>query len=200
MLIHLLTKKKVSLKINGDTDSTNIRTLNENNKSVFKQSAVDSFIMAVKRPLGKLNYLKIWHDNSGKGDLASWFLKHIIVHDLQTREKFYFICQNWLAVEKSDGKIERELFIACDPQKTQLEYLLKKQASHYIMDNHLWFSVFNKPVLSSFTRLDRVTCCFLFHYISMLLNIICYGVLAIPPDKSSQIDFSLFRISLEQVD
>ena len=58
--------------------------------------------------------MKIWHDNSGKGDDASWFLKFIIIHDLQTREKFYFICQDWLGVEKSDGKIERELFVACE--------------------------------------------------------------------------------------
>ena len=155
--------------------------------------------MAVKRPLGKLYYLKIWHDNSGKGDTASWFLKYIIVHDLQTREKFYFICQNWLAVEKSDGKIERELFVACDPQKTELKYLMKKQASHYMMDNHLWFSVFYRPVQSTFSRLDRVTCCFLFHYISMFLNIVCYGTLAISANKQNQIDFSLFSVSLEQV-
>jgi ankyrin repeat protein len=61
-----------------------------------------------------LTFLKIWHDNSGKGDKASWFLNQIIVHDLQTKEKFYFLCRNWLAVEYNDGKIERELFIACD--------------------------------------------------------------------------------------
>ena len=75
-------------------------------------------IYLFKRPLGNLNYLKIWHDNSGKGDKASWFLKYIIVRDLQTREKFYFLCNDWLAVEHGDGKLERGLFIALDKQKT----------------------------------------------------------------------------------
>jgi polycystin 1L2 len=54
------------------------------------------------RSLGLLNYLHIWHDNSGAGASSSWFLKYIIVRDLQTMEKSYFICQKWFAVEKED--------------------------------------------------------------------------------------------------
>ena len=147
--------------------------------------------------LGNLTYLKIWHDNSGKGDMASWFLKHIIVHDLQTNEKFYFLCEKWLAVEKSDGKLERELFISCDPQKTELKHNLKKHFKFSMNDSHLWFSIFNRPVNSLFTRLDRVTCCFVFVYVSMLLNILYY-------EKSflnSGVSFNLgyFSITSEQV-
>ena len=64
----------------------------------------------VCRPLGPLNYIRVWHDNSGAGASASWFLKYIIVRDLQTMQKFYFICQNWLAVEKNDGTVSPLLF------------------------------------------------------------------------------------------
>ena len=53
--------------------------------------------------------MKIWHDNSGKKECASWYLKYIIVFDLQTKEKFYTMCENWLAAENGDGKIERIL-------------------------------------------------------------------------------------------
>ena len=144
--------------------------------------------------------MKIWHDNTGKGDKASWFLKYVIIHDLQTREKFYFICQNWLAVEKSDGQLVRELFVASNRQKTELKYLMKKQVSHYIIDHHLWLSVFYRPVQSSFTRLDRVTCCFVFYYISMFLNIVCYGNLSLSFSNTKYtIDFSLFSINFQQV-
>ncbi len=55
--------------------------------------------------MGLLNYLHIWHDNSGEGSSASWFLKYIIIRDLQTMEKFHFIAQRWFAVEKDDGKV-----------------------------------------------------------------------------------------------
>jgi polycystin 1L2 len=47
----------------------------------------------------------VWHDNTGQSTSASWFLKYIIVRDLQTMEKFHFICQRWLAVESDDGKV-----------------------------------------------------------------------------------------------
>ena len=60
------------------------------------------------RSLGALNYIHIWHDNSGGGASASWFLKYIIVRDLQTMEKFYFICQKWFAVEKDDGIVSSD--------------------------------------------------------------------------------------------
>ena len=112
--------------------------------------------------------MKIWNDNSGKGNKASWFLKHVIVHDLQTREKFYFLCEKWLAVEHGDGKLERELFIACKPQITELRYLFKKHFQYNIRDSYLWYSVWSRPVNSTFTRLDRITCCFVWVYLSTL--------------------------------
>jgi hypothetical protein len=57
------------------------------------------------RSLGLLNYIRIWHDNTGQGSSASWFLKYIIVRDLQTMETFHFISQQWFAVEKEDGRV-----------------------------------------------------------------------------------------------
>ena len=73
--------------------------------------------------------MKIWHDNTGKGDMASWFLKYVIVHDLQTKEKFYFICQNWMGVEKRDGLLERQLIVAEEEDKTQIKYSLQQTFS-----------------------------------------------------------------------
>jgi len=58
------------------------------------------------RSLGRLNYMRVWHDNSGVGNRASWFLKYIIVRDLQTMEKNHFISQQWFAVEKDDGLVK----------------------------------------------------------------------------------------------
>jgi polycystin 1L2 len=127
-----------------------------------------------------LSYLKIWHDNSGKGANASWFLKYAIAIDLQTKEKFYFLCEKWLAVDKDDGMIDRVLPASGDLQKKKFKYLLKKQAKYKITDGHLWISVFARPAMSSFTRIDRLTCCFVFLFINMLMNIMYYDT-----DKNS---------------
>ena len=89
----------------GDDDETRVRTLADPHRPILSRGGIDAFIMAVPKSLGPLNYMRVWHDNTGRGASASWFLKYIIVRDLQTMQKFYFICQNWLAVEKNNGEV-----------------------------------------------------------------------------------------------
>jgi hypothetical protein len=122
----------------------------------------------------------VWHDNSGKGSKASWYLKHIIVNDLDKRTRSFFICEQWLAVEKEDGLLERRIKTAGHKEKTQLTYLFKKETQSKLSDGHLWFSLIARPVQSTFSRLDRLTCIFVLMVVSMLANIIYYGT-----DKSS---------------
>jgi hypothetical protein len=119
--------------------------------------------------------VRIWHDNSGKGEWASWFLKYIVVQDVQTRQKFYFICQKWFAVEKDDGLIDRVIPVCGEAQKKEIGYLLAEESKNKITDGHLWFSVFFRPARSHFTRVQRITCCFVLLFISMLMNILFYG-------------------------
>ena len=127
------------------------------------------------RSLGYLSYLHIWHDNSGKGDWGSWYLKYVIVNDLQTKQKFYFICKKWLGVDKDDGMIERMIPVSGEMQKREFNYLLAKEGTRSISDGHLWLSIFARPVYSAFSRVERITCCFVLLYISMMMNIIYYG-------------------------
>ena len=66
---------------------------------------------AVCRPLGYLNYARIWHDNSGKGNMGSWFMNYMIVRDVQTDEKWVFIADRWFAVEEDDGQVGYDLLM-----------------------------------------------------------------------------------------
>ena len=99
------TKSKVHFVLSGEKDQTNIRTFSDSHRKIFQCGGIDAFVMSVPKSLGLLNYIRIWHDNSGFGASASWFLKYLIVQDLQTLDKFYFISQKWFAVEKDDGKV-----------------------------------------------------------------------------------------------
>lgn len=119
------TDSNVKISINGNLDETFDRTLHRGQWPVFRRGGVDSFLMTVNRPLGQLNYVRVSHDNTGSGGMASWYLKHIIVHDLQTRDKFHFPCYNWLAVERADGKIDRTLGVAGAKQIKQIEFEAK---------------------------------------------------------------------------
>ena len=105
--------------------------------------------------------------------------------------------RNWLAVEKDDGLIGRVLFVACEQQKTQIKYLIKKQAKQNMSDRHLWFSIFARPVHSSFTRLDRVTCAFVLLFLTMLINILYYETVV--EAKLYGLHVGPFILTVEQV-
>ena len=141
--------------------------------------------------------MRIWHDNSGKGKWASWYLKYVLINDLQTRQQYYFICEKWLAVEKDDGLIDRILPVAGDAQKTEFSYLLSKEATKNMSDGHLWFSIFARPAQSAFTRVERITCCFVLLYISMLFNILYYGLGS--SKKGDGVSIGPFYLTPEQV-
>ncbi len=191
------TKSKVSFIMTGEFGDTGVRNLIETRRDPFRRAGVDSFIVSTKFALGNLSYMKIWHDNQGKSKEKSWFLKYVIVHDLQTRKKNYFLCQKWLACEKGDGQISRVLPLAGQKQKTELKYLLSKQTKQKISDGHMWLSIFARPVQSSFTRLERVTCCFVLLYVSMLANIIYYG--GTQDAKNGGLEIGPFFVTPEQV-
>jgi hypothetical protein len=142
--------------------------------------------------------LKVCHDSSGQGNMASWFLKFIIVHDLQTREKYYFICDKWLAIEKEDCPIDILLPVCGNAQKNDLKYLFEKQSIDKLIDSHMWLSVFTRPVQSSFTRTDRLTCCFVLLNMSMLMNIMYYGMQSESPSQDG-LKLGPINITPEQV-
>ncbi|CAF1124640.1 unnamed protein product [Adineta steineri] len=170
------TDSKVYFVLSGDNDQTQIRLFSDPHRKIFQRGGINSFITAVPKSLGLLNYIRIWHDNTGEGSSASWFLKYIIVRDLQTLDKFYFISQQWFAVEKDDGRIERTLPIASDAEKQEFSYVLSKKAYHSVSDGHLWFSIFSRPPSNKFTRVQRCTCCFVLFFTSMLINIMYYDL------------------------
>ena len=170
------TDSHVQFILSGDYNQTRIRHLSDSKRKIFQNGAVDVFLMSVPKCLGPLNYLHIWHDNSGKGSAASWFLKYVIVKDLQTNEISYFISQKWFAVDKDDGRIERVLPLASSIERSQFSYLLSKQAYQNVSDGHLWFSIFSRPPANQFTRVQRCTCCFVLFFLSMFLNIMYYDL------------------------
>ncbi|CAF1313923.1 unnamed protein product [Adineta ricciae] len=198
---HSGTNSKVHFILAGDDDETQVRTFADPRRKILQRGGIDAFVMTVPKSLGSLNYMHIWHDNSGKGASASWFLKYIIVRDLQTLDKSYFICQRWLAVEKDDGMIERVLPVAGEHQRQEFSYLLSKQAYHSISEGHLWFSIFSRPPSNQFTRVQRCTCCFVLLLTSMLLNILYYDQVATAKANvnTASLAFGPLHITPEQI-
>ena len=192
------TDSKVFVILSGDDDETDVRALCDPKRKVFRKGGQDIFVMAVPQKLGRLNYCRIWHDNSGRGKQRSWWLSFISVRDIQTGEKFEFICNKWLAVERGDGSVDRLLPVAGLGEATEFSHLFQQKTQKNLKDGHLWFSVFMRPPQSRFTRVQRVSCCMALLYLSMLVNAMWYE--RVPPKpRASALEFGPFSLSPEQI-
>ena len=118
--------------------------------------------------MGNLSFIRIWHDNSGIGNYASWYLGVIVIRDMQTKEIFQFVNNRWLAVEMDDGEVRSQaekktivmhVIYQIDrvvPEASTMDLSLTRQMEqrkeNSIRQNHLWVSVFLRPPQSRFTR------------------------------------------------
>ncbi|CAH1244340.1 PKDREJ [Branchiostoma lanceolatum] len=75
---------RIGFQVFGSMCKSAVKSINPGGESLLRGGSYD-IIMPMKTSLGHLELLHIWHDNTGV-DEASWFLRDIIVKDLQTDE------------------------------------------------------------------------------------------------------------------
>ncbi|KAG0419460.1 hypothetical protein HPB47_004076 [Ixodes persulcatus] len=192
------TDSNVFFIVSGDDDETEVRTFGDQKRKIFRKGGIDTFVMTVPRSLGRLNYMRIWHDNAGKGSMRSWHLRFVSVRDVQTNARYDFIANRWFAVEKEDGITDRLLPVAGKDEATEFNHLFQLKSQKNLADGHLWFSVFMRPPKSRFTRCQRVSCCVALLYLSMLVNAMWYGRVPSKPSASA-VNLGPFSLSPEQV-
>ncbi|XP_041364430.1 uncharacterized protein LOC121379844 [Gigantopelta aegis] len=193
------THSKVCLILSGEYDETDVRLLNDEKRKVFERGSTNTFLMAVPKPIGGLNYARIWHDNSGKGNMGSWFMKYMLVRDVQTNEKYIFIADKWFAVEEGDGQVDRVIPVAGKEQMTNFSYLFSQRSRKNLVDGHLWFSVLARPPQSRFTRLQRVSCCLCLLFTTMVANAMFYGIPTDSDGGQQTFTFGPFALSPTQI-
>jgi len=104
------TDAKVYIKVHGRGQWSNAVTLDKHNFNDFERGHRDVF--PVKIPpfdssLAGIDKLIIGHDNHG--NKPGWFLDYVLLRNYATGEVLRFHCDQWLAKDEGDGKIEREL-------------------------------------------------------------------------------------------
>ena len=171
------TQSKVRMIVVGAKGDTGVRCVQPARQSktfVFRNGTINHFILSTEQPLGQLSYLRIWHDNSGKGRYKSWFLEQIQISDLQTERKYYFLVDRWLAVDRDDGAVERVCPVASLQDLITFRYLFASDIRRRFSDEHIWFSCVSRPTRSLFTRVQRLTVCLSMLFTTMLANAMFY--------------------------
>ncbi|XP_055862470.1 polycystic kidney disease protein 1-like 1 isoform X4 [Biomphalaria glabrata] len=162
------TTSRISMILHGEEGMSETRELiSEDNRPMFERNSRDRFIMTLPSSLGKIFKIQLWHNNTGSS--PGWFLRQVIVRDLTAGQAFYFLCQRWLAVDKEDGKVERE-FTAIDGKNISFSLIFWCKGLQYLSDFHIWMSIWTCPAHSRFTRVQRLTVCLTLSLSYMCLN------------------------------
>ena len=186
---HSGTTANVTLNIKAEVDELKLIPLRGKDESseIFARGSVDGFVLITNESLGCLKEITLEHDNSG--DNPSWFLETVVIRDRQTEEQWVFQINRWLALEKDDGQIE----VTVDNQSSaSFSAQVRSRFGRKIADGHLWVSVFGKACSSSFTRVQRASCCLSVLFSAMIANAMFYntggesvGAIQIGPFKFS---------------
>ena len=169
------TTSKIYFQLDGQEDDTGTRCFYDPDRpEIFNSGGLDSFNMAVPKPLGDLNYMRIWNDNSGLGDSGAWYLLSITITDVQTGDRFRFVADQWIAIDR--GTYEDDIIVHAVPENSSEDpyYLMKAGGMRKFADDHVWFSVFSRPLRSRFTRKQRATVCMAVMYMTFLCSAMFY--------------------------
>ena len=189
------TTANVGLMLSGELGKSRKCLLKSSKREVLKRGNVDSFLITTTGSLGPLDYLHIWHDNTGSD--PAWFLNRVVVRDSETGRTENFLCYRWLAVDEGDGQIQRLLPIANAEDLKRFRHLFVSRATSELTDAHLWFSVKFRPLSSPFTRVQRVSCCLTLLLTSMMVNAMWYEREG--TGNGSQINLGLFTFSWDEI-
>nr|XP_009943686.1 PREDICTED: polycystic kidney disease protein 1-like 2 [Opisthocomus hoazin] len=175
------TTSQVTLTLYGLEGESEPHHLTDPDTPVFERGGVDVFLLCTFFPLGELQSIRLWHDNSG--DRPSWYVNRVLVHDLAWDQKWYFLCNSWLAVDIGECVLDKMFPVATEQDLKQFSNLFFMKTSKGFQDGHIWYSVFSRSPRSSFTRAQRVSCCFSLLLCTMLTSIMFWGV---PKDPAEQ--------------
>lgn len=179
----------------GEEGESSPIALTDEKKVLFTRGSTNEFLLSLPENIGKLLYLKVWHDLSGIN--SSWYLSYVIIRNTQTSEQCIFACDRWLALEKGDGSVSRVLQVSDTKELTSFGILFRRKTSKDIFDGHLWISVVAKPSKSTFTRVQRLTCCMSLLFSAMITNAMFYNI-SNTPDNST-VSVGPLTFSLRQV-
>uniref|UniRef100_A0A8C5IHC7 Polycystic kidney disease protein 1-like 2 n=1 Tax=Junco hyemalis TaxID=40217 RepID=A0A8C5IHC7_JUNHY len=175
------TTSKVTLTLYGLDGESEPHHLNDPDTPIFERGGVDVFLLCTFFPLGELQSIRLWHDNSGHS--PSWYVNRVLVHDLAWDQKWYFLCNSWLAIDIGECVLDKVFPVATEQDMKQFSNLFFMKTSKGFQDGHIWYSVFSRSPRSPFTRAQRVSCCFSLLLCTMLTSIIFWGV---PKDPAEQ--------------
>ncbi|XP_060069517.1 polycystin-1-like protein 2 [Ylistrum balloti] len=193
---HAGTTANVYMYICGDQGYSSKHLLSDGIAQHFQTGAEDWFVLTTPRSLGELRRIVVWHDNSGES--PPWFLKQIVIRDVQSEKIWHFLYNNWLAVDRGLGQIKAQIHsLTQDDLVKNSLYQFGLQSSKDLQNNHLWISIISCPAYSPFTRVQRLSCALSLLLTTMLASLMFHGIPT--DDPADQYSTSGITLSLSDI-
>uniref|UniRef100_A0A667YRT0 Polycystic kidney disease 1 like 2a n=1 Tax=Myripristis murdjan TaxID=586833 RepID=A0A667YRT0_9TELE len=188
------TSSQVTITLLGTEGDSEPHHLTNPKTHVFERGGVDMFMLTTPFSLGQLQSIRLWHNNSGRH--PDWYVNKVLVQDLQTEQKWHFLCNSWLGIDVGDCTVDKVFPVATEMDLQRFSNLFFMKTAKDFSDGHLWFSVISRPPSSTFTRVQRVSCCFSLLLCTMLTSLMFWGI---PTDPSEQtMDLGHFEFTWQQ--
>ncbi|XP_070762062.1 polycystin-1-like protein 2 [Enoplosus armatus] len=189
------TSSQVTITLLGTEGESEPHHLTDPEKPVFERGGVDMFLLTTHFSLGDLQSIRLWHDNSGAH--PAWYVNKVMVQDLESGQKWHFLCNSWLAVDVGECTLDKVFPVATEMDLKRFSNLFFMKTAKDFRDGHIWFSVISRPPCSTFTCVQRVSCCFSLLLCTMLTSIMFWGI---PTDPSEQtMDLGHIEFTWQQV-
>uniref|UniRef100_A0A8C9XN42 Polycystic kidney disease 1 like 2a n=1 Tax=Sander lucioperca TaxID=283035 RepID=A0A8C9XN42_SANLU len=189
------TSSQVTITLLGTEGESEPHHLTDPEKPVFERGGMDMFLLTTHFSLGDLQSIRLWHDNSGAH--PAWYVNKVMVQDLESGQKWHFLCNSWLAVDVGECSLDKVFPVATEMDLKRFSNLFFMKTAKDFRDGHIWFSVISRPPCSTFTRVQRVSCCFSLLLCTMLTSIMFWGI---PTDPSEQtMDLGHIEFTWQQV-
>ena len=190
---HSGTTANVTLNIKGELNELKLIPLRGEDEStgICARGSVNGFVLITNESLGCLKEITLEHDNTG--DNPSWFVETVVIRDRQTEQQWVFPINRWLALEKDDGQIE----VTVDNKyAASFSAQVRSRFGRKIADGHLWVSVAGKACSSTFTRVQRASCCLSVLFSAMIANAMFYNIAG---ESDGAIQIGPFKFSWKQI-
>jgi hypothetical protein len=133
----------------------------------------DTFIITTPTDLGVIQEIILRHDAFGLA--PRWFVGRVEVTNLRHSESLrIFWIDNWLALDISDGLIERHAVGESKTEAATFSHVFALKTKRAFSDKHTFGSVLFAPPNSPFSRAERTGVCALFLLFSMFTSAMFY--------------------------
>ncbi|XP_013383336.2 uncharacterized protein LOC106153782 [Lingula anatina] len=188
------TTAKLFVVLYGKDGQTQPKVLMDGRRENFTRGSVNNFVLTTPETIGKVTHLHIWHEETeSSGD---YFLEKVVVYDILRRERSHYHCNQWLSMSRGDCRTVRFMASADFEGMNDFNLLLTNNASKFLFDDHLWFSVAKRPTPSRLSRVQRLTICVVVLFLCMVSNAMWFTE---NEDTTTGINLGPIRITFRQI-